>query len=383
MRIILLICFIAINSFGFAQQTIDASIMHDGEERFYKVYIPAIYDGNTSVPLVFNFHGYGSNAAQQQFYGDFKPIADTENFLVVHPEGLLDDMGSTHFNAQWQSTVDDIGFSSALIDELAANYNINLDRVYSTGMSNGGFMSHTLACELSDKFAAVASVTGSMTIDQVTNTCNPATPRPIMQIHGTADSVVPYDGNIWMAKVEDVVDLWVAKNECDTEAIITPVEDVNTTDGSTAEHYIYKNGTNGAEVEFYKITGGAHTWPSSALVLPGTNLDFNASQKIWEFFSQYDLNGRIITSVDLLEKNNIEVNVFPNPVQESINLSWKDASLKSVRVINTLGQSINETNIEGAYASIIPAKEWNSGIYFLQFYNEKNEMVGSRKVMKQ
>ena len=111
--------------------------MHDGEERFYRLYIPPIYSGNESVPLLFNFHGYGSNATEQMFYGDFRPIADVENFIIVHPEGLLDATGTTHFNAQWQSTVDDIGFTAALIQEIDDNYSIDLTRVYSTGMSNG------------------------------------------------------------------------------------------------------------------------------------------------------------------------------------------------------------------------------------------------------
>jgi len=382
MRFILLFSFLIFSVVCFSQQIIDASLMHDGEERLYKLYVPASYTGNTAVPLVFNFHGYGSNAGEQMFYGDFRGIADTENFLVVHPEGLEDDMGSTHFNAQWQSTVDDIGFTSALIDELIANYNIDATRVYSTGMSNGGFMSYTLACELSDKIAAVASVTGSMTIDQVTNTCTPANPRPAMQIHGTADAVVPYDGNLWMAKIEDVVNHWVSKNECDTDPVITPVDDVNTTDGSTAEHYIYQNGTNGAEIEFYKITGGGHTWPGTAFVFIGTNLDFNASEKIWEFFAQYDINGRITTSVDLLDKNNVKVNISPNPFQDVVNINWENSSLNTIQVINTLGEVIQIKNIEGTTSSSLYSKDWSQGIYFLQFFNEKNELVGSRKVVK-
>ena len=243
-------------------------------------------------------------------------------------------------------------------------------------------MSYTLACELSDRFAAVASVTGSMTIVQVTNTCNPATPRPVMQIHGTDDLVVPYDGNTWMAKIEDVVNLWVTKNECDTDAIITPVPDVNTTDGSTAEHYIYKNGTNGAEIEFYKITGGSHTWPGSFFVFDGTNLDFNASEKIWEFFSKYDINGRVITAIDLLEKNNIDVDIFPNPFQDALNVQWENAELNTLQIINTLGEVIQEKNIKGRNTAIIAASRWSQGIYFVQFFNDKNEMVGNRKVIK-
>ncbi|MCF8247979.1 MAG: hypothetical protein K9J37_22640 [Saprospiraceae bacterium] len=160
-----------------AQQTINGSIMHDGIQRNYVLFIPAIYAGDSPVPLVLNFHGYTSSAEQQMFYGNFRPIADTANFIIVHPQGTLFN-SNTHFNVGgWtiRSTVDDVGFTAALIDSHAATYNINLNRVYSTGMSNGGFMSFLLACQLSDKIAAIASVTGSMT-PEAFNSCNPQHP---------------------------------------------------------------------------------------------------------------------------------------------------------------------------------------------------------------
>ncbi|MAC86368.1 MAG: hypothetical protein CMC94_05420 [Flavobacteriales bacterium] len=102
-----------------------------------------------------------SNAWQQMIYGDFRSIADTANFIIVHPQGLLNSLGETHWSLG-QSSVDDIGFVNALYAHLVSNYNINLDQVYSTGMSNGGAMSYYLACNMSDKIAAIASVTGSM-----------------------------------------------------------------------------------------------------------------------------------------------------------------------------------------------------------------------------
>jgi polyhydroxybutyrate depolymerase len=89
------------------------------------------------------------------FYGDFRTIADTAGFLLVHPLGTLDPTGTTYWNSGWGGTVDDIGFTGALIDSIAEAYSVNLDRVYSTGMSNGGFMSYTLACSLSDRIAAI------------------------------------------------------------------------------------------------------------------------------------------------------------------------------------------------------------------------------------
>jgi hypothetical protein len=157
---------------------------------------------------VLNFHGYTSNDFEQMWYGDFRPIADTAGFLVVHPMGTVDLVGNTHWNVGWGlSTVDDIGFTSALIDSLAAQYNINQDRIYSTGMSNGGFMSYQLACELSDRIAAIASVTGSFNVNQLT-TCHPDHQMPVMEIHGTADPTVPYDGNALFAPIPSVVNFW-------------------------------------------------------------------------------------------------------------------------------------------------------------------------------
>ena len=85
--ILVLLLFVVFTFSSFAQQTINASITHDGIQRNYILYIPEIYDGNTAVPLILNFHGFGSNATQQMFYGDFRDIADTEGFLLVHPEG--------------------------------------------------------------------------------------------------------------------------------------------------------------------------------------------------------------------------------------------------------------------------------------------------------
>jgi polyhydroxybutyrate depolymerase len=134
-----------------AQQTINGSMIHDGIQRDYILYIPAIYDGNTDVPLILNFHGFGSNANQQLVYGDFRDIADKEGFLLVHPEGTLLN-GNQHWNVgsfTIGSTTDDVSFTEALIDELANQYAINLVRVYATGMSNGGYMSFLLACKLS------------------------------------------------------------------------------------------------------------------------------------------------------------------------------------------------------------------------------------------
>src|SRR5690606_1227667 len=174
-----------------------------------RLYIPASYDGTESVPLLFNLHGYTSNNVQQEVYADFRPIADTANFIIVHPNGTLDLGGNRYWNAfNVPGGVDDVGFLSTLIDEISQSYTIDMNRVYSTGMSNGGFMSYELACALGYRITAVASVTGAMPKNRP-STCNPPHPVPAMQIHGTADPTVPYNGNAQQESIEDVVDYWV------------------------------------------------------------------------------------------------------------------------------------------------------------------------------
>ena len=257
------------------------------------MYVPASYSPGNDLPLVLNFHVYTSNAWQQAFYSNFNTVADAEGFIIVYPDGTLDNQGTTHWNVGWGgSTVDDIGFTSALIDSISAEYSINQDRVYSTGMSNGGFMSYQLACELSDRIAAIASVTGSMNLGWF-NSCNPNHPMPVMEIHGTLDPTVSYNASSFTESIPDILDFWANFNNCNSTPIISNVPDIITTDGCTAEHQIWENGDNGATVEHYKIIDGEHTWPGALAIAGVTNQDINASEKIWEFFNKYDINGLI------------------------------------------------------------------------------------------
>jgi len=356
-----------------AQQTINGSMIHNGIQRDYILYIPAIYDGSTDVPLVLNFHGYGSNANEQMFYGDFRDIADTEGFLLVHPQGTI-----INGNQQWNvgflgngNTTDDVGFTEALIDELANLYTINLDRVYATGMSNGGFMSFLLACQLSEKIAAVASVTGSMTPDTY-DACNAQQPTPILQIHGTGDSNVLYNGDTWTRSIEDVISYWVNYNNCETSPTTTALTDINRLDGSTVEHIIYSGGDNGVTTEHMKIIGGGHTWPSSAITLPGTNQDINASMEIWHFFSKFDING--ILSVP--EFDNIQVNIYPNPTNSKINLSLNFSRELNYELFSSLGKlliigTIKTNNQEIDLSNLSP------NIYYLKLGNQVFKILKS------
>jgi len=345
-----------------AQTTIDATMQHDGLSRSYRLYIPAAYNASQPVPLVFNLHGYTSNNVQQEFYGDFRPIADTANFIIVHPNGTLDNGGQRFWNAFGTSTVDDLGFLSALIDVIQEEYAIDLDRVYSTGMSNGGFMSYQLACQLGHRITAVASVTGSM-MQALFNACNATHPTPIMQIHGTADPTVPYIGNVQgMMHIDTLVKRWAQFNNCDPVPTVTPVPNTNLFDGSTAEHKVYGNGTQGATAELFKVIGGAHTWPGASITLGVTNQDFSASVEIWKFFRRYRMS-ELVTGMGDEAEPTPAFTIFPNPSEGIFTLRFPDAGPRTVTVTNVMGQRV------ASFATSAPELQIElsaSGIYLVR-----------------
>ena len=260
-------------------------------DREFYIYVPNDIDtSNSQVPLLFSLHGYTSRAIWNLGYTEFQSIANTEKFIVIYPQGtILASTGETHWNVGgWTvgSTTDDIDYLSSLIDWAYSEYKIDRNRVYSTGMSNGGFMSYHLACNLSYKIAAVASVTGSMT-PQTYNGCSPSHPTAILQIHGTADGVVPYNGNSISRAIPTVMDYWKEYNACNQE-IINTIEDVNG-DGDGGFLYLYSQCLGDVNLRLYLMTNMGHTWPTNN----GQN-DIIAANEIWYFLKQYDVNGKII-----------------------------------------------------------------------------------------
>jgi polyhydroxybutyrate depolymerase len=360
-----LLCF---SGLGRAQQTINGSIMHDGLQRDYILYIPASYSSDTPAPLLFNFHGYGSNAYEQMNYGDFRPIADTAGFLVVHPMGTEDYLGNTHWNVGWGgSSVDDVGFTAALIDSLEDSYHIDTDRIYSTGMSNGGFMSYMLACHLSDKFAAIASIAGSMNIGQ-TGSCSCQHPMPVMEIHGTADGTVPYDGTVVFMSIPDVLSYWVDFNNCDPSPSIDMMPDLDPNDGSTVTHYLYTYGVNGVEVEHYQVINGTHTWPGSNYDLGGTNYDIDASEKAWGFLSKYDIHGLIIPTA-IEETSGAHLNVYPNPCTTKITITTNDDEDISYQIYSLLGTQLRAGRLTSRQQNI-DLSDLAPNIYLLKILDQ-------------
>lgn len=363
---------------AFSQSTVVDSIVSGGIYRSYRLYVPAAYNGSSARPLIINMHGYTSNASAQQLYSNFMPIADTANFLMVYPQGTMYG-GQPFWNAGISPTlVDDKGFMDHLIDSLKLSYNIDLNAVYATGMSNGGYMSQTLACELSNRITAIASVTGAMFATQYGANCHATRPVPMMQIHGTADGTVPYNGNSTSMPIDSVVKHWVRKNGCNPTPTFSNVPNTNMADGCTAEHYVYSNGNSGSSVELYKVIGGAHTWPGAPFTVGVTNQDFSASVEIWRFFRKYRLN--TLTSLQSSERQNASLKVFPNPANDVLNVSFDGNGTATAMIISDLlGHRVIH---EASFTGQINTSALAPGMYMLSVLQQGAE-IGKIKFIKE
>jgi polyhydroxybutyrate depolymerase len=260
-----------------------------GERRTYLLHVPASYDPARPTPLVISLHGFAEWPAHQAQISRWNDLAEEQGFLVVYPAG-------TRFPLRWRAggrinpadPAPDIAFISDLIDALSAEYNLDPARVYANGLSNGGGMAFVLACELSERIAAVGMVAGAY--GYAWEKCAPARPAPAIIFHGTADPIVPFEGgedDRFAAGLPDIAG-WVstlaARNGCAAEPRALPA--------SGAARGVAYTGC-GADVVFYTIAGGGHTWPGGEPLpewLTGiTTQDIDATRTMWDFFVQHPL----------------------------------------------------------------------------------------------
>ncbi len=366
--------------------TITGTIRSGGLVREYRLYVPAIYAQTTGpVPLLFNLHGYGSNNLQQEAYGDFRPIADTANFLVVHPNGVFDGANNRNWNTFGPrgTGVDDVAFLSALLDTLATRYRLDPDRIYSTGMSNGGFMSYELACQLSGRIAAIASVTGSMTAGRL-STCTAGRPVPVLEIHGTADNTVPYPGGtaLQFVAIPALLASWVQRNNCQPTPTVTPVPDTNLTDGCTAERSVWAGGRNGSVVEHFRIIGGGHTWPGAPINTGVTNRDISASREVWRFLRPFRLSRLALAAT--AGQSAVLVTVWPNPATDAVVLrAGQPLSAASLTVRDALGRAVPTPAQPAADGSLrLATGAWPRGVYLLRVQLPAGQVV-QQKLLKE
>ena len=323
-------------------QTSNGNINYGGEIRTYKIHIPPTYTPGTDVPLLVVLHGLGDSGNGIMLGTGFNQVADTAGFIAVYPDATTGILG-TMWNAGADPTmqVDDVGMISALIDQIASQYSIDMERVYSTGFSMGGFMSHRLACDLGDKIAAIASVAG--TIGKFF-TCNPTHVVPVMHSHGTADGTVTYEEGLFNRSVEWTINFWRNKNGCPETPVSETLPDI-ASDGFTVDRDYYGPGTGNSEVILYTINGADP--PQSWLRTPQN--DMHMSREIWNFLKQYTAGEQILGVVDV-QSPTLNVSVSPNPMSEFANITVENNGGESfdIRIFNVAGEIVFEqTNVIG------------------------------------
>ena len=328
-RIITLLCLIFSVQLT-AQTTVVDSFTYEGVWRNYRIFLPNGFSTSIQHPLVFNLHGYTSNAIQQELYSGFNTIADTANVVVCYPNGI---------NNAWNIVggfPNDVGFIDTLITVLNNQYNINLNRVYSTGLSNGGFLSNLLGCNLANRIAAIAPVAGT-NVPLIHNSCSPSRQVPVLYIHGDADAIVNYNGSSGYVSAADLMNLWSTIGGCSlvTDTLLIP--DISLTDFCSAEKITWHDCDSTIRVIHYKVLGGGHTWPGSSLIIGTTNQDFNASGIIWDFFSQYDL---LTNSNEFISRDKIIVS--PNPFQSEFQIKLPYSIESLVNIYSTDGKLIHQ-----------------------------------------
>ena len=259
------------------------TLMSGGVSRTANVHVPVSYDPTKPTAVVLNFHGFTSDAGQQALLTGMTPKADAEGFVVVYPQGLNDSWNAgACCGMSASSQVDDVAFVGDLLDALEAQLCVDAKRVYATGMSNGGFLSHRLACELSDRIAAVAPVAGVLGVPS----CNPTRAMPVMHFHGTLDPLVPYNGDaaLGFISVPDTFGGWGTRDGCTG----SPVETYRNNDSHCST---YESCGAAATVTLCTVDGGGHTWPGGLPVpsLGYTTTNLSATDAMWAFFTKHPL----------------------------------------------------------------------------------------------
>jgi polyhydroxybutyrate depolymerase len=355
----------------YAQTTV-WTMQHDGVERSFRVHLPPATDTCERLPLIFNLHGRGSAGWQEEFYTRFSDVADTGRFIAVYPDAI---------NAEWDINgpgVDDVGFIQAMIDTLYATYRVDRNRVYSCGMSMGGYMSYRLACELTDHIAAIASVTGAF----VTVPCNPTRPIAVMQIHGTDDSTVPY------STVTPTINAWLQKNNCPTTPVVTQLPDIVTTDSSTVTLSYHGPCDDSTEVILYTVNNGEHTWPDAAINIGITTKDINASSIIWNFFKKYQLDSYpesipctpTTRALDEIKNRNTFRVQYNSAIRQLIVESTLHENFY-VSMFDALGRKLNDFHATGNVTAI-PCSLPSPGIYFYVIGNENGPVEKGKVIVR-
>lgn len=282
-----------------------------GMQRTYLLHLPRVHDLAKPAPLIIILHGGGGTAERmvRLTNGGLSRLAEKEGFLVVYPNGVDKrwNDGRSKEETGWRAhreNADDVGFISALIDELVRTRNADPRRVYVTGVSNGGQMAHRLACEIAHKIAAIAPVIAQMPA-HFSPRCKPAKPVSVLMMPGTDDPLIPWEGGtIRLGRqtfgkalsVRETVKFWTRHNGCPETPEVSSEPDRDPADGTRVRKEAYKGCRERTSVVLYAIEGGGHTWPGGYQYLPESivgkiSRDIDAAEVIWEFFRKQERSG--------------------------------------------------------------------------------------------
>ena len=264
----------------------------DGKKREYYLSLPE--DTSKPFPLIINFHGFLSHAIEQQEFSRMDNYAHLNGVGVIYPEGINK---SWNIGKDMMSEENDIGFVNALIDSVTSKYNIDSDRIYACGFSNGGEFSYELMCGLSNKIAAFGSVGGNFIINEK-RSCNINREIPLIHIHGTKDRLAKYNGyNGYFLSTISSVDFWAKHNQLD-KMVVENIEDIHKKDRTTVEKYTFYKDNSDTKVIHLKVINGGHVWLGSPtfdlfyqkLLFGRNNHEINSSKELVDFFLKYKLS---------------------------------------------------------------------------------------------
>ena len=308
------------------------------------VTVPSGYEPGTPLPLVLVLHGYGGNGASMRSWWQMHLRAEEYGFFVAHPEGTIDSGGSRFWNATdaccnfYGSSVDDSQYLLDFIDEIRSQLDVDPDRVYVCGHSNGGFMSHRMACDHPGTIAAIGSMAGAVWNDPLA--CDPDSPVHVLQIHGTSDSVIRYEGGsigggVYPGAVEST-EYWAGVGGClivpDTSA--PPLDLVNSLPGAETAIARYEEGCDlTGSGELWTIHGGSHS----------PNFNSNYSRELAEYFLAHSKPTPASTGGDVAVSNVGVLTCTPSPFSSStsVRLQLEQPASTSIQVVSAGGRLVH------------------------------------------
>lgn len=322
---------------SFAQSNQPGRLIHQDLQREYIVHLPTGYTGQEQLPIIIFLHGGSGSAQSAMGFTLMNSISNLEGFLVAYPQGIgpVDGGGFSWADGRGTSAdalnIDDVGFVDKLIDSLSITYPIDSNRIYLSGFSNGGFMTQRIACEMPERFAAMASLGASMSLELAAN-CAPEKAIPMFIINGTADQFVPFNGGPSgvvgpIIPTFDLVDFWKNNNGCTTILDSLELPDLDPSEESTITSFGFTNCACEADVQLYRVNNGGHTWPgventNYEMIAGETNEDIQASFELWRFFEQYERCAEV-TSTSSIAVNS-KWKISPNPGRNVLIIEHED-----------------------------------------------------------